>query len=163
QPRQDAPAHRRGRPPGPRLGRGHGKRAPVVCPRRLGPGGALSQRPQPGPFGGRGQGDGDQQNRRDPADRGFRRPGPRPDPDAVRGLAFSPNNQALVAACEDKSLVVYNVTYTAGQAVPADFGKPLQTFAHAAGATGVLFASDTTLYSSGQDKAVKSWKLAGDA
>ena len=64
-------------------------------------------------------------------------------PAAVRRLAFSPNNQVLAAACDDKSIVTWNVTFTAGQPVPAEFGKPVQTFAHAAAATDVVFAPTT--------------------
>jgi WD40 repeat protein len=85
-------------------------------------------------------------------------------PAAVHGLAFSPNNLTLAAACDDKSLVAWNVSYTAGQPVPADFGKVVQTYAHGAGATDVVFAPDSAhLYSGSLDKSVKEWKFASDA
>jgi WD40 repeat protein len=86
-----------------------------------------------------------------------------PAPGVVRGLTFSPNNLTLAAACEDKSVVAWNVTYTAGQPLPQDFGKVVQSFAHAAGATDVTFAADNaTLYSAGQDKLVKAFRVASD-
>jgi WD40 repeat protein len=82
----------------------------------------------------------------------------------VKSLAFSPNNQTLAAACEDKSLITWNVLFQPGQPVPADFGKPGQAFAHGGAATDVIFTADSTsLYSSGLDKTIKSWKLASDA
>src|SRR5262249_10886751 len=74
-------------------------------------------------------------------------------PAPVRGVAFSPNNVTLAAACDDKSIPTWNVLFTPGQPVPADFGKPLQTFAHAAAATDVTFAPDNiSLYSTSADK-----------
>ncbi len=84
-------------------------------------------------------------------------------PGPVRGLAFSPNNQSLAAACADRSLVVWNVAYTPGQPIAAEFGRPLQTFAHDGAAHDVVFAADSaTLYSAGSDKTIKQWKVASD-
>jgi WD40 repeat protein len=81
----------------------------------------------------------------------------------VRALAFNPNSQTLAAACEDKSLPTWNILYQPGQPLPPEFGKLGQTFAHAAAVTDVTFAPDNvTLYSGGQDKAIKTWKLASD-
>jgi WD40 repeat protein len=82
----------------------------------------------------------------------------------IRSLAFSPNNQTLAAVCADNSLITWNVVYNQNQPAPADFGKKLQTFTHAKGATDVVFAPDNvTLYSGGKDKTVKSWKVALEA
>jgi WD40 repeat protein len=79
----------------------------------------------------------------------------------VRGLAFSPNNQTLAAACEDRSLLTWHVAYNPGQPVSAEFGRPLQSYAHDGAARDVVFAPDnTTLYSAGADKMVRQWKLA---
>jgi WD40 repeat protein len=87
----------------------------------------------------------------------FKAPGP------VRGLSFSPNNLTLAAACLDKSLVTWNVAYTAGQPLTADFGKVIQTATLGAGVTDVVFAPDNvTYYSSSLDKTVKAWKFASD-
>lgn len=81
----------------------------------------------------------------------------------VRGLAFSPNNQVLAAACADKSLLTWNVNFTPGQAPGPDFGKPVQTTKHDAAATAVVFAPDSArYYSSGEDRGVRAWKFAGD-
>ncbi|MCS6851992.1 MAG: hypothetical protein NZ700_12585 [Gemmataceae bacterium] len=85
-------------------------------------------------------------------------------PGAVTSLGFSPNNLALAAACADRSVVVWNVGYTPGQPPAADFGKVIQTFEHAAGATDVTFGPDNLgLVSSSLDKTAKAWRLASDA
>jgi WD40 repeat protein len=84
-------------------------------------------------------------------------------PGAVNGLAFTPNSLTLAAACADKSVIAWNVTYTPGQPKPEAFGKAAQTNVHAAAATDVVFANDTTLYSASQDKTAKAWKFASDA
>jgi WD40 repeat protein len=87
----------------------------------------------------------------------FKAPGP------VRGLAFSPNNQTLAAACADKSLMTWNVVYNPGQPEPAEFGRPQQTFAHDGAAHDLVFAADNaTLYSAGADRTVKQWKVASE-
>jgi WD40 repeat protein len=84
-------------------------------------------------------------------------------PGEVRALAFSPNSVVLAAAC-GKAVSAWGVRYNQGQPPPEDFGSSLQSFAHADEATGVVFAPNSvTLYSSGLDKSVKSWKLAADA
>jgi WD40 repeat protein len=81
----------------------------------------------------------------------------------VRSLAFSPNSQTLAAACDDKSLVTWNVLFQPGQPALPEFGKPGQSFAQADVATGVTFLLDGTgLYSAGLDKTIKGWKLAAD-
>ncbi|HMF14641.1 MAG TPA: WD40 repeat domain-containing protein, partial [Gemmataceae bacterium] len=84
-------------------------------------------------------------------------------PGPVRGLAFSPNNQVLLTACGDKTIIATNVIYNPGQLLPADFGKESQRFAHAASAHDVVFAADSsTFYSAGADKMAKAWKVASD-
>jgi WD40 repeat protein len=87
-----------------------------------------------------------------------------PTPGVIRGLAFSPNNATLAAACEDKSILTWNVAFTPGQPMPPTFGKVLQTYAHAGPVTDVVFAADNvTLYTGSQDKTAKAWKIATDA
>jgi WD40 repeat protein len=87
----------------------------------------------------------------------FKAPGP------VRGLAFSPNNQILLTASEDKSIVATNVLYNPGQPPPPEFTKTLQTFAHGAAALDVVFAADNvTFYSASADKTAKAWKVASE-
>lgn len=81
-------------------------------------------------------------------------------PGAVRELAISPDNQVLAAACDDGSVLTWNVAYNPGQQPTAEFGKLLQTYDHAAAATGVAYAQDgRTLYSSGLDKEIRAWKV----
>src|SRR4029077_1035759 len=82
-------------------------------------------------------------------------------PAPVRGLAFSPNNLALAAGCADKSVLTWDVTITANQPPPADFLKPIQSFAHAEAATDVVFGPDNaTIYSASLDKTVQTWRMA---
>src|SRR5262249_37352548 len=84
-------------------------------------------------------------------------------PGLVRGLAFSPNNQILLTACEDKTVVASNVIFNPGQPVPAEFGKEIQRYEHGAAATDVTFAGDnSTFYSASADKTAKAWKVASD-
>jgi WD40 repeat protein len=84
-------------------------------------------------------------------------------PGAIESLTFSPNNQALLGACADKSVVAWNVVWNPGQPLPPEFGKVVQSHSHSASATGVAFAPDgLTFYSSGLDKSIKTWKFASD-
>ena len=83
-------------------------------------------------------------------------------PAAIQKLAFSPNNQTLVAGFADKSLVSWNVQMTAGQPPPADFGKQGPTNTHDAGVTDVAFESDNRFVSSGVDKKIRRWKVVSD-
>jgi WD40 repeat protein len=81
----------------------------------------------------------------------------------VRSLAFSPNAQVLAAACEDNALMTWNVGYGPAQPVPADFGKPGQSFVHGGAVTAVAFQADSKgLYTASLDKTIKAWKLASD-
>jgi WD40 repeat protein len=82
----------------------------------------------------------------------------------IHGLAFSPNNQLLLSASEDKSIIAWNVLFTPGQPPPPEFGKEVQRFAHTAGVMDVTFAPDnSTIYSASADKTAKAWKVASDA
>jgi WD40 repeat protein len=57
----------------------------------------------------------------------------------------------------------WNVLFNPGQPPPEDFGSAGLTYTHADAATDVAFAPDgSTFYTSGADRAVKAWKLAGD-
>jgi WD40 repeat protein len=85
----------------------------------------------------------------------FKAPGP------IRSLAFSPNNQSLAAACEDRMVQTWNVAYNPSQPPPADFGKPTQSFGHAGPVANVAFGADSvSLYSASADKTIKLWKLS---
>src|SRR5262249_15991001 len=84
-------------------------------------------------------------------------------PGTVKSLAFSPNSQTLVAACEDKSIQTWNVAYNLGQPLPAEFGQGGLVYAHDDAASDVTVAADgVTIWSGSADKTVRSWKLAGD-
>jgi WD40 repeat protein len=81
----------------------------------------------------------------------------------VDALSFSANNLTLAAAGAGGQVDVWSVPFTPGQPPPATFLTPLQSFKHAAAATDVAFGTDNAvLFSSGLDKKVESWKLAGD-
>jgi WD40 repeat protein len=84
-------------------------------------------------------------------------------PGVVRGLAFSPNNATLGAAVENNSIQTWNVLQTPGQPLPAEFGKPLQTYSHGGPVAEVVFGPDSSLlYSASADKTVKVWKSASE-
>jgi WD40 repeat protein len=66
--------------------------------------------------------------------------------------------------CEDKSIQSWNVVFTQGQPLPPDFGKPLQSYAHAAAVTDVTFSPDGAFFYTGSaDKTARQWKLASEA
>jgi WD40 repeat protein len=86
-------------------------------------------------------------------------------PGVVRSLTFTPNSQALAAACTPAGgagvLQTWNVLYNPGQPTPAEFGKPVQTYAGAA--TDVAFDNTGSLFYSGNgDQTIKVWKFAAD-
>jgi WD40 repeat protein len=86
-----------------------------------------------------------------------------PAPAVVRALAFSPNNLILGASCESGAVEAWNCNFTPGQPPPKDFLKPMQSFAHGAAATDLVFAGDSsTLFSSGLDSKLQTWKVASD-
>jgi WD40 repeat protein len=81
----------------------------------------------------------------------------------VRSLAFSPNNLTLAGAGTSGSVDVWNVAFVPGQPLPAQFLSALQSFKHTEAATEVAFGTDNAIvFSSGLDKKIQSWKVAGD-
>jgi WD40 repeat protein len=83
-------------------------------------------------------------------------------PASVLQLAFTPDSQALMAACEGGALQAWNVVFQPGQPTPAEFGKVVQTY-QAAGATDFAFApAGGQFFTAGADP-VKVWKLAAEA
>jgi WD40 repeat protein len=84
-------------------------------------------------------------------------------PAVVRSLTFSPNNLILAASCENGAVEAWNCVFTPGPTVPAEFLKPLQSFAHTGAATDLVFAADnSTLFSSGLDAKLQTWAVASD-
>lgn len=84
-------------------------------------------------------------------------------PSIVRGLAFHPTLPILGAVCDDKSVNSWNIAMQIGQPLPAEFGRPIQSFAHGEAATGIAFADvGGALFTSSMDKTVKQWKIAAD-
>jgi WD40 repeat protein len=92
-------------------------------------------------------------------------------PGVIRSLSFTPNNQMLAAACttaeKDKGaagvIQTWNVNYTPGQPVPAEFGKAVQTYKDAGAIADIVFAAaGNPFYSASTDKAIKVWKVAAD-
>jgi WD40 repeat protein len=88
-------------------------------------------------------------------------------PGVVRNLTFHPNNQALVAACTPAQgagvLQTWNILFNPGQPVPAEFGKPIQTYPDAGAVADVSFDSKGGIFYSGStDKPIQVWKFAAD-
>lgn len=79
----------------------------------------------------------------------------------ARSLAFTPNNLALLASTNAKSLQAFEVPFTAGQPLAKEFLRVAQTYAPADVLTDMVIAADNaSIYSSSADKAMHVWKLA---
>ncbi|HEY7326545.1 MAG TPA: hypothetical protein VH592_02825 [Gemmataceae bacterium] len=88
-------------------------------------------------------------------------------PGIVRNLTFAPNNQTLAGACVTADgagvLQTWNVVYNPGQAAPAEFGKPVQTYSDAGTVNSIVFDSKgSPFYSGSANKAIQVWKIATD-
>jgi WD40 repeat protein len=83
-------------------------------------------------------------------------------PGAVFQLAFTPDSQALTAACEGGVVQAWNTAFQAGQPLPAEFGKGVQTY-QAAGVTDLAFAPTGGRFFTAGAGPVKAWKLAAEA
>lgn len=83
----------------------------------------------------------------------------------VAELAFQPTAPALVALLKDKNntAIVWNVAYQPGQPLPPEFGRPLQSFPHPAGAAGLQFANDGQFFTACADKNARRFRIASDA
>jgi WD40 repeat protein len=84
-------------------------------------------------------------------------------PAVVRGLAFHPTQPIVVAACDNGSVNAWNVAFQPGQPIPAEFGKPIQSFAHAGPPVAAAFADQGALFTASADKSIKQWRIAADA
>jgi WD40 repeat protein len=82
----------------------------------------------------------------------------------VTGLAFHPTAQVLFASQENNSVQSWGIPYDAGQPIPAEFGKPLQEFAHPATLTSFVVTPDgLNVLTSSVDQLVRVWKMVSDA
>jgi len=78
-------------------------------------------------------------------------------------LAFHPTNPVLVAALNTKVVSAWNVAFTAGQPLPPEFGKAIQSFPHPAPVGNVAFNGEGLLFTSGEDKLARRFRIASDA
>ncbi len=88
-------------------------------------------------------------------------------PGIVRNLSFAPNSQMLAVACATPEgagiLQTWNVVFNPGQALPAEFGKPVQTYSDAGAVGEVVFSNNGNIFYSGSaNKPIQVWKLAAD-
>ncbi len=88
-------------------------------------------------------------------------------PGIVRNLNFAPNSQMLAVSCATPEgagvLQTWNVVFNPGQALPAEFGKPVQTYSEAGSVGSIVFDNNGNNFYSGSDnKPVQVWKLAAD-
>jgi WD40 repeat protein len=88
-------------------------------------------------------------------------------PGNIRNLSFTPNSQMLAVACatpEGIGIVqTWNVVFNPGQALPAEFGKPVQTYSDAGAVGDVVFNNNGNIFYSGSaNKPIQVWKLAAD-
>jgi WD40 repeat protein len=81
---------------------------------------------------------------------------------AVVDLAFHPTLPALVGVLANKLVVAWNVAFTVGQSVPAEFGRAIQTYPHPAAVTGVTFQPDGLFFTAAEDKLARRFRIASD-
>jgi WD40 repeat protein len=90
----------------------------------------------------------------------------------VAELAFQPTSQPansiLVSLLKDKdnSAVAWNVAFTPGQPIPAEFGRQLQSFPHAAPAVpavALAFNAEGQFFTTAADKQTRRFRIAADA
>jgi WD40 repeat protein len=78
-------------------------------------------------------------------------------------LAFHPVNPVLVGSLNNKIVTAWNVAFTPGQPLAPELGKPIQTFPHPAAVGNVAFNTESLLYTSGEDKLARRFRIASDA
>ena len=88
-------------------------------------------------------------------------------PGIIRNLSFAPNSQILAVGCATPEgagiLQTWNVVFNPGQALPAEFGKPVQTYSDAGAVGEVVFNNNGNIFYSGSaNKPIQVWKLAAD-
>ncbi|MDB5310941.1 MAG: domain, G-beta repeat [Gemmataceae bacterium] len=80
----------------------------------------------------------------------------------VVDLAFHPTNPVLVGALNTKTVVAWNVAFVAGQPVPPEFGRPIQTYPHPAAVSGLAFNAEGLFFSAAEDKQARRFRIAAD-
>lgn len=83
----------------------------------------------------------------------------------VAELAFQPTNTVLVGLLKDKdnSAVAWNVAFTAGQPLPPEFGRQMQSFPHpAVPAASLAFNADNQFFTTAADKQARRFRIASD-
>lgn len=78
-------------------------------------------------------------------------------------LAFHPTLPVLAGSLNNKTAAAWNVAFTAGQPLPPEFGRPIQSFPHPASVGGIAFNAEGLLYSAGEDKLARRFRIASDA
>lgn len=84
-------------------------------------------------------------------------------PAPIVGLAFSPNNTYLTAACENGQIVTYNVAFQANQPLPVEFGRLVQSPRNPAAISAIAHLDTDFLLVNGADRLARQWKVAGEA
>ncbi|QEG28686.1 WD domain, G-beta repeat [Gemmata obscuriglobus] len=85
---------------------------------------------------------------------------------SVGALAFQPTAQpsgsVLVGLVKDKEncAVAWNVGFTPGQPLPAEFGQSIQTFPHPVAASALAFTSDGQFLTAAAEKQARRFRIA---
>ena len=77
-------------------------------------------------------------------------------------LAFHPTLPILVGALNNKTVAAWSIAFTAGQPLPPEFGKPMQTFPHPAAVSSTAFNAEGFFLTGAEDKQVRRYRIASD-
>jgi WD40 repeat protein len=80
----------------------------------------------------------------------------------VSELAFHPNGQSLAGVLDGKTVTVWNVLFTTGQPLPAEFGSVVQTFPHPAAVTSIAYLNEQQLVTGDDAGTARTWRVASD-
>jgi WD40 repeat protein len=78
-------------------------------------------------------------------------------------LAFHPTLPVLVGGLANKTVTAWNIQFAAGQPLPPEFAKPIQTFPHPAAVNGIAFNAEGAFLTAAEDKLVRRFHIAADA
>lgn len=79
----------------------------------------------------------------------------------VTEMAFHPT-APLLAGLVKNVATVWNIAFQTGQPLPADLGKAIQTFPHPKGVSSPVFNGEGLLFTAGEDKLVRRFRIASD-